>query len=97
MTTYVLAPRARDDLGEIWDHTADHWGVDQADRYVRLLSAACSDLASGRRHGRSAAAIRANYLRHAVASHVIFYRPHGDGPIEVVRILHQRMDPDRHL
>lgn len=97
MTAYVLSPRARDDLSEIWDYTADHWGVEQADRYVRQLCAACAGLAEGRRQGRTVDAVRTGYLKYLIASHVIFYRLRAPGQIEVVRILHQRMDADRHL
>ena len=40
MTGYVLSPRAIDDLSGIWDYTSKHWGVDQADRYVRQMATA---------------------------------------------------------
>ena len=30
---FVLTPRARADLDEIWDYTADRWGLDQAETY----------------------------------------------------------------
>jgi toxin ParE1/3/4 len=32
---YVLSPRAQTDLGDIWDYTADRWGLDQAETYTR--------------------------------------------------------------
>ena len=97
MTGYVLTPRARRDLSEIWDYSAAQWGTTQADRYVRLIAAACDALASGRATGRSAEAIRPGYLRQTVGSHVLFYRARKRGRIEIVRILHQRMDIERHL
>jgi toxin ParE1/3/4 len=34
---YVLSPRAQADLDEIWDHTSELWGVDQAEFYTRQL------------------------------------------------------------
>lgn len=40
--------------------------------------------------------LRAGYRRYGVGSHAIFYRLAPDR-IEVVRILHQRMDAGRHL
>jgi toxin ParE1/3/4 len=40
--------------------------------------------------------IRPGYWKHPVGSHVIFFRRHPRG-IDVVRILHSRMDFERHL
>lgn len=97
MSDFTLSPRARRDLSEIWDYTAHRWGEDQADRYVRQITAVCTDLAAGRKAGRSADAIRAGYFRCTAGSHVLFYRLGDAQGIEVIRILHQRMDVERHL
>ena len=32
---YVLSPRAQGDLNEIWDYSAETWGEDRAERYIR--------------------------------------------------------------
>ena len=41
-------------------------------------------------------AVRPGYRRHLVGAHVIFFRMASEG-IDVVRILHGRMDLSRHL
>jgi toxin ParE1/3/4 len=46
--------------------------------------------------GRSCDDIRPGYRRYSEGSHKIFHREAGGG-IEIVRILHGRMDADRHL
>ena len=97
MTGYVLTPRARRDLSDIWDYSAEQWGAAQADRYIRLIAAACDALATGRTKGRSAESIRLGYFRQTVGSHVLFYRARKRGGVEIVRILHQRMDVERNL
>jgi toxin ParE1/3/4 len=97
VTGYVLSPRAIEDLSDIWDYSTDRWGADQADRYVRQITATCRDLADNRRKGRDAGDIRAGYFRYAVGSHELFYRYDQEGQMEVVRILHKRMDVERHL
>ena len=97
MSGYDLSPLAAIDLSRIWDYSAEHWGVDQADRYVRQIGRACADLASGRKQGRSIDLVRAGYFRYPAGSHVLFYRWSTGGRMEVVRILHQRMDVGRHL
>jgi toxin ParE1/3/4 len=96
VTSVRLTALARADLDGIWDYTAERWGVAQAERYIRGIDAVCRDLAAGRIAGRSAAAIRPGLLRCAAGSHVVFYRA-GEGGIDVIRILHRRMDVERHM
>ena len=97
MSGYALSPAARDDLDSIWDYTAETWSPDQAERYVLEIRAACAALASGQRRGRSAEDIRAGYRKLAVGAHFLFYRVGNEGLIEVIRILHQRMDVSAHF
>jgi hypothetical protein len=47
--------------------------------------------------GRDCAAIRPGYRKHGVGRHIIFYRSIADDCIEIVRVLHERMDAERHL
>jgi toxin ParE1/3/4 len=97
MTGYVLSPAARADLSEIWDYTARNWGATQADRYILAIRDACAALADGSRRGRASDDIRPGYSKLAVRSHFLFYRVTDTGLIDVVRILHQRMDVSAHL
>lgn len=46
--------------------------------------------------GQAIDAVRQGYRRYRVGSHVLFYRCVGDG-VDIVRILHERMDIERHL
>jgi toxin ParE1/3/4 len=95
MIRYVLSPRAQVDLDEIWDYTAEKWGNDQAERYIRLLQHGIETVASDPRRGSSCDEIRSGYRKYLVGSHVVFYRLTSDG-IDVVRILHSRMDFKAH-
>lgn len=97
MSAYGLSPRARSDLGQIWDYTAGHWGMDQADRYVRQITDGCADLASGRSVGRDIDHIRPGYFRYAIAAHLVLYRWVDGSRIEVIRVPHRRMDVQQHL
>jgi toxin ParE1/3/4 len=47
--------------------------------------------------GRACNDVRPGYRKHAVGSHTLYYRIGSDDVIDVVRVLHQRMDADRHL
>ncbi|MDF0602188.1 type II toxin-antitoxin system RelE/ParE family toxin [Psychromarinibacter sp. C21-152] len=95
MSRVAFTPAAAADLSDIWDHTAATWGVAQAERYTDGIRDLCTDLAEGRRTGRSVE-VRAGYLKYPVGRHILFYRANEAG-IELVRILHQRMDVERHL
>lgn len=97
MSGYLLSPAAQADLGQIWDYTAARWGADQADRYILAIRDAFQALADGRRQGRAIDAVRPGYRKMAIGSHFLFFRISGAGLIDVVRILHQRMDVPAHL
>jgi toxin ParE1/3/4 len=93
MSRLRLTPAARSDLNAIWTCTAKHWDIDQAETYVRSLASSMQLLASSPGLGRRIDDIRPGHLKFAVASQVIFYREARDG----IRILHKRMDVERHL
>ena len=97
MTGYLLSPAAQADLSEIWDYTVRRWSQAQAERYILAIRDSCKALADGTRRGRSIDDIRAGYLKLPVGSHFLFYRITDSGQIDVVRILHQRMDVAAHL
>ena len=94
--TVRLTPRAEADLDEIWDYTADKWGIEQAELYIRELWQAMAFVAADPRRGKACDDIRPGYRRYPAGSHLIFYRPAGQD-IDVVRVLHRRMDHERHL
>lgn len=96
MTRFIISPRARADVEAIWNYTAEHWGLAQAETYIRQIQAAVEILASNPTRGRPCDDIRAGYRKYPAGSHILFYRLKADG-IDVARILHGRMDFDRHL
>lgn len=91
MTAYILSPAAISDLDSIWDYSAETWSTAQADRYVWEIRAAIEALADGRLKGRSIDNVRAGYFKVTVGSHFIVYQMTRE-VIDVVRIVHQRMD-----
>lgn len=97
MGRFVFAPLAEADLAQIWDFGAEIWGPDQADRYIRAIVAACTELASGMQPGSPADHIRPGYRSRIIGSHTLFFRRQDAETIVIIRILHQSMDVDRHL
>jgi toxin ParE1/3/4 len=96
MSRTVLTPRAKADLDENWDYTEENWGSEQAERYIRLIGAAIQTVAASPKLAKACHHIREGYRKYPAGSHIIFFRV-VDGGIDVVRILHRRMDFERHL
>jgi toxin ParE1/3/4 len=97
VSRYVLSPAAQADLEETWDYTCQRWDVDQAEEYLRELQHAIERAASNPRIGRACDEIRPGYRKLAAGSHTLYYRINSEGVVDIVRVLHQRMDVDRHL
>ena len=93
---YRLTPSAESDLEGIWLYTLEEWGVEQADRYTDDLAAAFCRLAEDPQLGISCDDIREGYRRRRVGRHVIYFRI-ADYGIDVIRVLHDRMDTPRHI
>ena len=96
MTRTILSPLARADLDQIWDHISRRWGDDQAETYLRMIQAAIGTLAANPKLGRPYDEVRPGYRRHRAGSHLILYREM-DGAIDIVRVLHEKMDIGLHL
>lgn len=95
MKSLAFSPAAKADIDDIWDYSAENWGPDQADRYTDEIRDSCHTLITGRKRGRPVE-VRPGYLRLSTGSHVIYYQDHGDR-LNVIRILHGRMTPERHM
>ncbi len=93
---FIVSPRARTDIDDIWNYTVEHWGERQAEIYIRLVKAAVEAVVKDPKVGRTCDDVRLGYRRYPVGSHVLFYRVTAEA-IVVVRILHRRMDVERHL
>lgn len=85
--------KAVEDLSDIWNYTADMWSERQADDYYRLLIASCRKLAGNPvLFGREYKDLGTGIYGFKVNKHIVFYRIVVDEGIEVIRILHERMD-----
>lgn len=96
MARYELTAAAEEDLAAIADYTIERFGIEQARRYRDSLLNAFESLAETPRLGRGAAHIRHGYRRFEHRSHTIYYRIMDPG-IQIMRVLHKSMDPDRHV
>jgi len=96
MTQIQISNKAQDDLIGIWEYTFEKWSIKQADKYYNILVDAINAIANEPSIGKSYEYIRKGYYGFHIKSHIIFYRITLDDSLEVIRILHQRMDlPNR--
>jgi toxin ParE1/3/4 len=92
---YRLSPSAEADLEEIWLYTFRQWSPEQADSYHNGIIAAIRGLASGSKV-RQRTDVREGYWKYKVGMHVIYFRC-SDEYLDVIRILHGRMNANAHL
>jgi toxin ParE1/3/4 len=97
MATFTLTRKAKEDMLAIGRYTRKHWGATQQNHYLSLLDSAFHDLANKRAIGQPCTEIRTGYFKYHIGKHLIFYRHIAPDQIEIVRILHGRMDISRHL
>jgi toxin ParE1/3/4 len=93
---FRLSRLALTDLREIGRFTLERWGLAQRRAYLRSIDARFAVLARDPRSGRRREDIGPNWHSAIIGSHVIFYKV-AERDIEIVRVLHSRMDIWRHL
>lgn len=97
MVNYRFSKSALIDLEDIWLYTFTNWSKDQADRYYELLIAECEYVSYNFEHGKAMDHIYNGYRCSQIKSHLVFYKLGEDSVVEIIRILHQMMDVDRHF
>jgi toxin ParE1/3/4 len=92
MAGFTLTRRALSDLKSIAAYTQRKWGRAQRQFYVLQIDEVFHLLANSSALGQNCDFIKPGYRKFPVGSHLVFYRNAGDSGIEVVRVLHKRMD-----
>ncbi len=112
MARFRLARPARIDLANILATSAERWGAEGRQRYAAVLAAAMRQVAAEpdgpltRKRPELRSELRSFHVRYARPAqaakvrrpvHVLYYRVVEEGVIEIIRVLHERMEPSRHL
>lgn len=97
MPRFVLTNEAKADLKTIGRYTEHRWGREQRNRYLSMLDERFHHLAAHPLKGRDCSDILPGYRKYGAGKHLIFYRLLEPDPIEIVRVLHERMDVERHF
>ena len=96
MADYNFTEQAERDLEEITDYTIQQWGVTQTLVYLDGLEARVQLLADNPDAGTTRETLFTGLLSFPYESHILYYVKQPNG-ITIVRVLHQRMDPIKHL
>lgn len=88
----MLTNKAVEDLTKIWDYTYEVWSENQADRYYELIIAAFEEIAESPALGKGYEMVSKEILGFKVGKHIVFYRALALEEVEIIRVLHTRMD-----
>ena len=97
MAEYILSEKALEDINNIWIYTAENWSVEQSYHYYKLIFADIKYIVNYLEMARDFGKIRKSYSYSKVKSHLIFFKKDKANEIEVVRVLHERMDIENRL
>ena len=92
MGTFQLTNRAKLDLKSIAAYTQRKWGKEQRRIYLKQFDDAFHLLAKTPDIGIACDYIKLGYRKFPVTSHVVFYQALSENKIEIVRVLHKRME-----
>ena len=96
MPSFRLSAKSLEDLKSIGRFTLKSWGREQRNIYLSKLDESFHILAEQLHLGNARDDIRKGYRVYHVGRHLIFYRQESTA-IEIIRILHERMDVETHL
>ena len=94
--SFLLTREAEADVIDIYRYSVENFGETQADTYHDGLSDCFRLLADTPLIGRDYGFLRLGLRRYEHASHSVYYRLTDTGLL-ILRVLHRRMDPARHL
>lgn len=92
MTKYIITNKAVEDLSKIWIYTFENWSEKQADKYYQNLIHSFEEISENPDKGQNYIEIVREIKGFNLNKHIIFYRINNLNLVEILRILHQRMD-----
>jgi toxin ParE1/3/4 len=92
MAKVILRQEAIDDLNEIWQYTFNEWSEVQADKYYATIKFHCLQIGKNPKLGREFPEIAEKLFGLNSGKHIIFYQILEENDVEIIIILHERMD-----
>ena len=97
MSQYVISEKALEDINNLWIYTAENSSVAQVNRYYNLIFDEIEYIINNFDMARDCGKILKSYKYSKVKSHLIFFKKDKMNEIEVIRVLHERMDIESRL
>ena len=94
---YLISEKANQDIEKIWLYTFENWSLEQADRYYNLILDEIEFISENFESGKSVDHIKKGYRASIVKSHIIFYKKSRRNIVEIIRVLHQKMDIENRI
>jgi toxin ParE1/3/4 len=94
---YIISEKANIDIEKIWLYTYENWSLEQADRYYNLILDEIEFIAENFESGKPVDYIKNGYRTSLVKSHIIFYKKSKSNIVEIIRVLHQKMDIENRI
>lgn len=90
---YKISHLAGIDIKNIWQYIHQKWSRKQADRYYNLILDEIEYIAQNPDAGKDFSHVIEGYFKTQIKSHFIFYKINlKNDEVEIIRVLHQRMD-----
>lgn len=96
MAKYLLSPEALKSLEQISSYTLENYGQQQKKAYLKMLRDHMRSAAKNPDTGQERNDIKQGYYSARAEKHHIYYRIR-DTHIEIIDVLHQSMEPKRHI
>ncbi len=96
MPSYQLSPQAQKSLIQISHYTVENFGKKQNKIYLKMLRERMRTAAKNPEKGKDRGEIKVGYYSIRAESHHIYYRI-SDTQIEIIDVLHQSMEPTKHI
>lgn len=93
---YILSPEAQSSLHQIQVYSMAHFGRNKTKHYLLKIQHRMQSLAENPLQGLLRKELHAGYYSSFIESHTIYYRIKRSH-IEIIDVLHQSMEPSRHL
>ncbi len=92
----VIAPVAKNDLKDIYQYGLRQWGQSQSESYLSTIKKQFWLLTQQPLMGTERPELLPDTRSLPIESHTLFYRVAANR-VEIIRVLHGRQDPQRHL
>ena len=92
----AIAPAAKNDLKDIYHYGLRQWGRAQSESYLSSIKNQFWSLTQQPFMGTERHELLPDTRSLPVESHTLFYRVTANS-VEIIRVLHGRQDPQRHL